>query len=94
MSPFEATDALTVVVPYAVELFLALPNLPLEVLQRIHRASEACHFGEERLVTYAFKCVIDFMPSRVVAEEMATLLECVLGRLAVVEVRGAWTSPK
>ena len=89
LSPFETTDALTVVVSNAVKLLLALPNFPLEAFQCIHRASEMRHFGEERFVAYVFKHVVDLMPLRVVAEEVATLLVRVLGGVAMVEVRGS-----
>ena len=89
MSLFKMTDALTVVVPNAIKLLLALLNLPLEAFQRIHRTSETRHFGEERLIAYTFKRVIDLMPLRIVAKEVAILLVRVLGSIAVVEVRGS-----
>ena len=47
LSMLKAMNALTVVVPDAIELLLAFSDLPLEAFQRVHRALEARHLSEE-----------------------------------------------
>ena len=68
VSPFEATDTLTIVVPDAVQLVLPFTNLLLELLQRIHGPAESRYLGDEGFVPDALKGVINFMTSRVVTE--------------------------
>ena len=89
LGPFETAYALSVIVPYAVELLLPLPNLSLESLQRVHRAPKACHFHEEQLVPYTFQRLVHLLPPGVVAEEVAALFVRVLGRVTVVEIGGS-----
>ena len=89
LSPFETAYALSVIVPHAVELLLPLPDFPLESLQHVHRAPEACYFCEERLVPYTLQRLVHLLPPGVVTEEVAALLVLVLGRVTEVEIGGS-----
>ena len=45
VSPFQAMDALTVVIPNAIQLVLPLPDLFLKTLDGIHCTPESCHLS-------------------------------------------------
>ena len=47
VSLFEVVNTLTIVISNAVQLVLALSNLPLEVLHRVHGPLEVCHLSNE-----------------------------------------------